>query len=76
MKNNTIIHTNPIAPSELIITNQGRIYHLDLLPEDIADTIIVVGDQERVPLVSQHFDSIDTFRHTSKHVMHLFFKSY
>ena len=60
MKKNTINHTNPIAPSELIITNEGRIYHLDLMPKDIADTIIVVGDQERVPLVSQHFDSIDT----------------
>ena len=60
MKKNTIIHTNSIAPSELIVTDEGRIYHLDLLPEDIADTIIVVGDQERVPLVSKHFDSIDT----------------
>ena len=60
MKKNTITHTNSIAPSELIVTDEGRIYHLDLLPEDIADTIIVVGDQERVPLVSKHFDSIDT----------------
>lgn len=59
MRKNTITHNQPIPPSELIITNEGRIYHLDLLPEDIAETIIVVGDQERVPLVSQHFDSIE-----------------
>ena len=59
MQEKTITHNNPIAPSELIITDEGRIYHLDLLPEDIADDIIVVGDQERVPLVSQHFDKID-----------------
>ena len=39
----TISHNNPIAPSELIITDEGRIYHLDLLPEDIADNIIVVS---------------------------------
>lgn len=60
MRKNTINHNQPIAPSELIVTDEGRIYHLDLAPDDIADTIIVVGDQERVPLVSQHFDSIDT----------------
>ena len=51
----TVTHQNPIAPSELIVTEEGRIYHLDLHPDDIADDIIVVGDQERVPRVSKHF---------------------
>ena len=55
----TVTHQNPIAPSELIVTEEGRIYHLDLHPDDIADDIIVVGDQERVPRVSQHFEKID-----------------
>ena len=41
----TVTHQNPIAPSELIVTEEGRIYHLDLHPDDIADDIIVVGDQ-------------------------------
>ena len=48
-----------IAESELIINPNGSIYHLNLKPEDIADTVIFVGDQERVAMVSKHFDSID-----------------
>lgn len=50
---------NRIAESELIITPRGAIYHLDLRPEDIAGTVIVVGDQDRVKEVSKHFDSIE-----------------
>lgn len=49
----------PIAESELILNNDGSIYHLHLLPEDIADTIILVGDQERVDVVSSYFDKIE-----------------
>ena len=48
-----------IAESELIINNRGAIYHLDLRPEELADTIIVVGDPDRVKKVSKHFDSIE-----------------
>jgi uridine phosphorylase len=48
-----------IAESELIITNRGAIYHLDLRPEELADTIIVVGDPDRVKKVSKHFDRIE-----------------
>ena len=48
-----------IAESELVLNENGSIYHLDLLPENIADTIILVGDQGRVPKVSKHFDSIE-----------------
>lgn len=47
-----------IIPESELIINQGRIYHLNLSPEMIADTIIVVGDPERVPKVSAHFDKI------------------
>jgi uridine phosphorylase len=54
-----IRHTNPIAPSELIITPKGAIYHLDLRPDQIAKNIIVVGDQYRVERISKHFDRID-----------------
>ncbi|WP_046369516.1 nucleoside phosphorylase [Flavihumibacter petaseus] len=49
----------PIASSELIINQRGAIYHLDTRPEEIADTIITVGDPDRVGVVSQHFDKID-----------------
>lgn len=48
-----------IAESELIINSRGAIYHLDVKPEEIADTIIVVGDPERVKKVSAHFDTVE-----------------
>ena len=48
-----------IAESELIINNRGAIYHLDLRPEELADTVILVGDPERVTKVSKHFDTIE-----------------
>ena len=47
-----------IASSELILNPDGSIYHLNLRPEDIASTIITVGDQDRVAKVSQYFDKI------------------
>ncbi len=48
------------AASELILNPDGSIYHLNLKPEQIADTVIFVGDQNRVPKVAAHFDTIDT----------------
>ncbi len=48
-----------IAESELIINKRGAIYHLDVRPEELAGTIIVVGDPERVKKVSIHFDRIE-----------------
>jgi len=50
---------NKIAASELILNPDGSIYHLNLKPENIATNIIFVGDQNRVPKVSKHFDSIE-----------------
>jgi DNA-binding response OmpR family regulator len=49
---------NVIESSELIINSRGAIYHLDLRPEEIGDTIITVGDPFRVENVSKHFDQI------------------
>jgi uridine phosphorylase len=48
----------PIASSELILNPDGSIYHLNLKPEDITDTIITVGDQDRVSKVTSYFDEI------------------
>lgn len=45
--------------SELILNPDGSIYHLNLLPEQLATTVILVGDQERVPRVSKYFDRIE-----------------
>jgi len=50
---------NKIAESELIITKRGAIYHIDCRPEEIATTIITVGDPDRVKEVSKHFDKIE-----------------
>lgn len=54
-----------IAASELIINERGAIYHLNCRPEEIAHTIITVGDPERVTAVSKHFDSIE-FRNSHR----------
>jgi len=48
-----------IGNSELIITPSGCIYHLDVHPDEIADTVITVGDPGRVPEVSKYFDRIE-----------------
>ena len=47
-----------LGSSELILNADGSIYHLNLLPTDIATTIITVGDPDRVHDVSKHFDTI------------------
>lgn len=46
-----------IAPSELIINEDGSIFHLHMLPEQLADIVILVGDPGRVNLVASKFDS-------------------
>ena len=44
-----------IAPSELIINPDGSVFHLHLLPEQLTDRIILVGDPARVNIVAEHF---------------------
>ena len=48
-----------IQASELILNPDGSVYHLNLLPEQIAQDIIFVGDQDRVEKITQNFDSIE-----------------
>lgn len=48
-----------IKQSELILNPDGSIYHLHLRPEDLATTIITVGDPDRVDQVSKYFDHIE-----------------
>lgn len=45
-------------PSELILRPDGAIYHLALRPDELCDTVLTVGDPERVSRVSRHFDEI------------------
>lgn len=51
-------------PTELVLNNEGQVYHLGLGPDQIADKVILVGDQDRVSMVSSFFDSLE---HTSQH---------
>ena len=47
------------APSELIINEDGSIFHLHLRPEQLADRVILVGDPGRVATVAAHFDGCE-----------------
>ncbi|GLR16348.1 nucleoside phosphorylase [Portibacter lacus] len=60
----------PIASSELILNDDGSIYHLNLLPGDLATTIITVGDQERVFEISKYFDEIEIKKHKREFTCH------
>ncbi len=48
---------SPFPPSELIINEDGSVFHLHLRPEQLADKVILVGDPGRVATVAAHFDS-------------------
>ncbi len=61
---------NKIAESELIINNRGAIYHIDLKPDELANTIITVGDPDRVAVVSKHFDSVEVKRQHREFISH------
>jgi uridine phosphorylase len=50
--------------SELVLDSKNNVYHLGLNPSQIADKVIVVGDQDRVAMISHFFDTIE---HTSQH---------
>ena len=53
------INKQPIAETELILTGDKRVYHINLKDEDIADDVIVVGDQGRVAQISSFFSKIE-----------------
>ena len=59
-----------IAESELIINNRGAVYHLDLRPEEIAGTVVTVGDPDRVQEISKYFDRIEVKRQHREFVSH------
>jgi uridine phosphorylase len=61
---------NVIPESELIINDRGAIYHINCRPEEIAHTIITVGDPDRVKEVSKHFDSIEFINQHREFITH------
>lgn len=60
----------PIAESELILNKDGSVYHLHLLPDDLADTIITVGDPDRVARVSRYFDTVELKKSKREFITH------
>lgn len=60
----------PIAPSELVLNDDGSVYHLGLHPHEIADTVFLVGDPSRVEKVSARFDSIELKRQRREFITH------
>lgn len=46
-------------PSELVLTSKNEVYHLGIKPENLAEKVIVVGDQDRVKLISEYFDFVE-----------------
>jgi uridine phosphorylase len=61
---------NKISEADLIINQDGSIYHLNLMPEDIADTVITVGDPDRVSEVSRHFDRVELKKGKREFISH------
>lgn len=61
---------NKLAASELVLNEDGSVYHLNLLPEDIAGKIILVGDPDRVPKVSQYFDKVEVKKNKREFYTH------
>ncbi|QNL48609.1 nucleoside phosphorylase [Olivibacter sp. SDN3] len=58
------------SETDIILNADGSIYHLNLLPEDVADIIITVGDPERVAEVSKYFDSIELKKGKREFITH------
>ena len=59
-----------IQDSELIINERGAIYHLDIHPEELADTVITVGDPGRVSEVTKYFDSLESHQEHREFISH------
>lgn len=60
-----------IPESELILNKDGSVYHLNLKPGQISDTILTVGDPNRVYLISKHFDDIDFEMNRREFITHV-----
>jgi uridine phosphorylase len=62
---------NKLPETDLILNADGSAYHINLLPEDIASTIITVGDPERVKQVSKHFDHLECTKSKREFITHV-----
>lgn len=60
-----------IAETDLLLNSDGSVYHLNLLPKHISDTIIAVGDPSRVYMVSQFFDEVEFEMNKREFITHV-----
>lgn len=60
-----------ISQTDLMLNGDGSIYHLNLLPKQVSDTIITVGDPARVYRVSDHFDKLDFEMNKREFITHI-----
>lgn len=60
-----------ISETDLILNSDGSVYHLNLLPKNISDTIIAVGDPSRVYKVSQYFDEVEFEMNKREFITHV-----
>lgn len=60
-----------ISETDLILNDDGSVYHLNLLPKHISDTVITVGDPTRVYRVSQYFDDIEFEMNQREFITHV-----
>ncbi len=60
-----------ISDTDLILNEDGSVYHLNLLPKHISDTIITVGDPSRVYRVSQYFDDVEFEMNQREFITHV-----
>lgn len=65
-----MMQTKPIGESEMIINEQGCIYHLNVHPDELATTVITVGDPGRVAEVSKYFDRIEHKKEHREFITH------
>ena len=60
-----------ISETDLVLNEDGSVYHLNLLPKHISDTIITVGDPSRVYQVSQYFDDVEFEMNKREFITHV-----
>lgn len=59
------------SEADFVLNPDGSIYHMNLFPEDVADTIILVGDPDRVDRISRHFDRVEKKVQKREFVTHI-----
>ena len=64
------MNSNTIAESELIINERGAVYHINLRPDELAETVITVGDPGRVAEISKYFNKIEVKQQHREFVAH------